>query len=123
MTPTLQGAAAWFSGGAGVGAGIYLFRWLFDWIGLRVDRREAVLADGHARIDKATQDLIGHLQARLETMNARITDLERELDDCRKRDAEKDARIARLEAQALGFGDARQHAQLIVSQERAERKQ
>jgi hypothetical protein len=114
----LNSAAAWFSGGAGIGAGYMLFRYIFEWVGVRVDKREAALEASTARHDAANQALIDNLLKRLEVMNERITGLERELDECRKRDAEKDARLAKLEAQQLGLGEARNHAQTIIAADR-----
>lgn len=113
-------SAAVFGGSAGISLAIALqfFKWLLTFATSRMDAREA-------RIDGATQKLIEQLQGQVDGLlerevasAERYSALEHRLDDCQKKHAESEARYKKLEATMQGLGDARQHAQLIVSAEK-----
>lgn len=116
--PILSNSFALFSGGFGVGSSFVILRFLFNWVGGRVDKRETALEVASSLHAEANQKLIENLTNRLDVMNARVESVEHELAACHKRDLEKERRIAQLEGLAAGLGDARQQAQLIVSSER-----
>ena len=75
----------------GAGGGFYFVKWLFSWIGGRMDRREAV-------VDAGTQQLIANLKAELDRLTARLDRVDQELIDCRNSHAEANARVCELEA-------------------------
>lgn len=114
----LDGLPAIFTGGVGLGAGLYFAMWFLNWLGARLDKKEAAVADGAARIDAATQKLIDRLQAQIDGLISRLSRVEAELDECRQRDAQKSEEIARLRGVIHGLGEARQHAATIVAQDR-----
>lgn len=130
LESALSTLPAWISVGAGGGAGFFFIKWIFDWVGARVDKREDAVEASFARLDKGTQALIEHLQREVRTLSDRVTrqdgrieTLEGELKECRVKHADAEARVKHLEAVMQGYGDARQKAQLIVSAELdAERK-
>lgn len=116
---------AWTTGGVGLGAGAIVAVKFLDWLGGRVDKREAAVAAGAARLDAATEKLIQNMTARLDkyeeriaTQDQRISELADELRECQQKHAESDAKVMRLEAIMQGYGDAREKAQLIVSAEK-----
>ena len=84
----------------------------------RIQHRESA-------VDAGTQRLIEGLERRLEQESTRYDDLDRrleafrvDLDECRKKHLEAESEVMRLKAMITGLGDARQHAQLIVSAEK-----
>lgn len=115
----------WTTGGVGLGAGAIVSIKFLDWLGGRVDKREAAVAAGAARLDAATEKLIQNMTARLDkyeeriaSQDERIAELADELRECQQKHAESDAKVMRLEAIMQGYGDAREKAQLIVSAEK-----
>lgn len=109
---------AWVGLGAGGGAGFYMLKWFIEWLGGRVDKREASLESGVARLDAATQKLIENLQRRLDDVTDRLIVVEHELAECRTQHAETRAEAMRLQATVQGLGDAKQQAANIVAAER-----
>ena len=128
------------SGGLSIGVGIYAaremgrgIRWLIEFFTGRQDKRQE-------HIDDATVRLIKGLEARIEEeRQSRITESERRdkvegelrgelsevrtaLRKCQEQHAESNAKVKELEGLLTGFGNANQHAQLIVSAEAAKRK-
>lgn len=100
--------------GAGGGAGFFFVRWLFEFLGGRMDKR----AD---RIDAGTDKLISLMQAEMKRLSERVDGLEEDLRDCKRRHAESDAEVMRLKAILQGYGEAREKAQLIVSSEKGKK--
>lgn len=111
--------------GAGGGAGFFAIKWLVEFMWGRVDKKEAAVERGFARLDEGTQKLIDRMEKQINALiegdkikEKRISDIEKELAECRKRDAESKAEVARLKALMQGYGDARDHAQVIIASER-----
>lgn len=98
MPGWLDEAARVLGGGAGLGAGLggvfFALKWVFEYVGGRMDRRAAALDDG-------TQRLMDRLEARIDELTKRVTTVERELADCQTKHAESEAKAARLEAMLL----------------------
>lgn len=106
------------SGGLSIGVGIYLARtlgrgvsWLLVFVTGRQDKRQAT-------IDEAQSELIQTLRNDVAELRERVTGTERQLRECERKHAESEAKVMKLEALLAGLGDARQHAQLIVSEEK-----
>lgn len=106
-----------FGGSAGFSLGFaFLFvRWLASFIAGRQDARTA-------HLDGATKLLIDQLQEQVKALIEHQETTERKLAECMDRDIEKERRIAHLEGIQLGMGDARQHAALIVANEKLKDK-
>lgn len=110
--------ATTFGLGLGGGAGFFFIKWLFEYLGGRMDKR----AD---RIDAGTDKLIENLQEQVEALLARekvrevrLAKVEDELAECKRRHAESDAQVMRLEAILQGRGEVRDRAAAIVAAER-----
>lgn len=121
--PTLLATGA--TGGVGIGVGFYMLTWLFNWIGGRVDKREASVEVGRAQVDAAVQTLIAHLQQQIATLtehneklSERVDAVEAELEECRAERASDREDLARLRGANMGLGGARQEAAKIVATER-----
>lgn len=115
MPDWLSNVPAWASFGVGAGGGFVAFKFFLEWIAGRMDKRSDA-------IDAGTQRLIDGLEKRLTAVTERLDLVEKELADCKRRHAESEAEVLRLKAIMQGQGDARQHAQLIVSNEAGKRK-
>ena len=118
MVPNPDTLLTWGTGGLSVGIGLYAarligqgVRWLIVYFTGRYDAREA-------HIDRATNDLIEQLERQVKGLLEYKETVDAKLHECMERDIEKERRIAQLEGMMAGFGDARQHAQLIVSAEK-----
>lgn len=107
--------AAWLGLGAGAGGGFFAIRWLLEYFAGRLDKRTI-------QIDQATERLIQSLEDRIIGLVERLAKIESDLDECKHRHAESDAKVLKLEAILSAMGDARQHAALIVASERTEKK-
>lgn len=110
------------TGGLSIGAGIVITRlagrgisWLLVFLTGRHDKREA-------QLDEATRELIEALREDVRGLRDRVAAAETALLDCQRKHAESEAKVVRLEAMLAGFGDARQHAQLIVAEEKRKDK-
>lgn len=106
----------------GGGVGYFFVRWLFEYLGGRMDKR----AD---RIDAGMDKLLAHLQSQIdsereqrEKLEKRLAKVEGDLAECKHKHAESEAEVARLKAAMQGYGDAREKAQLILASERREQK-
>lgn len=113
-----QWLAAGFSAGGGAALTVYFIKILLEWLGGRVDKREASLESGVARLDAATQKLIENMQKRLDDVTSRLGAVEHELAECRTQHAEARAEVMQLRATVQGLGDAKQQAANIVAAER-----
>lgn len=122
MAMELDAIAAWGTGGVSAGAGFFLIRFLFEWIGGRVDKREEAVAAGQKRNDLATQRLIENMQGRMDTMAERIEQVERELVHCREQHSMAQAEVMQLRAMMQGYGAAREDAARIVASDRLEQR-
>lgn len=115
----LQSLPGWLGLGAGGGASFFTLKWFVEWLGGRVDKREATLSAGVERLDTATQVLIKNMQTRMDDLTSRLSTVEHELAECRTQHAEAAAEVMSLRAMVQGLGDARQQAASIVAAERS----
>lgn len=114
---------SWAAAGTGAGAGFFMVKWFFEWLGGRVDKREAAVDRTAARVDATTQTLIHNLEDRMTSLTSRLDLVETELKDCRDQHAKCEAELAQLRGLVHGLGDAKQTAQVIVAADRlADRK-
>jgi hypothetical protein len=97
--------------GGGMALGFVAVKWATTFLFGRIDKREA-------RVDAGTQLLMEQLQRQVKELLEYKATVDAKLRECLERDIEKERRIAQLEGLTAGFGDARQHAQLIVSAEK-----
>ena len=91
MSDWLTILSAWLAAGTGAGGGFFVIKWVFEYIGGRMDRRAEAL-------DAGTQQLINNLQNRLTTVEARLDKAETELAECRAKHATSEAEVARLKS-------------------------
>lgn len=101
----------WSAGGFGAGLSFFIVRWFAVFMAGRWDKREA-------QIDEATKRLIEQLTAEVTRLAERLGVVERDLADCKKLHAIAEAERLRVEAILQGYGDAKQHAALIVAAEK-----
>jgi TolA-binding protein len=125
----LQGMGPYFAGGFSVGAGVWSMiligrgiAWAVNTFTGRFDKREAHLDAGMKELLDQLRVQIKELQGECAELRRRVSAAETELLECKKLHAEAEARATQLEAANQGLGDARAHAQLIVSAERAATK-
>jgi chromosome segregation ATPase len=120
--PSLDSALSvipsWAAAGVGGGAGFYFVKWFFEWLGGRVDKREAAAEKVSELNDATTRRLIEKLEARLDSLTTRLDHVEGELIQCRAQHATCEAELARLKGIIQGLGDAKQQAANIVAAER-----
>ena len=102
--------AAWVPAGAGLGLGLLSIRLL-----AMVIAQWNVKED---RIDKGTALLISQLQQQTKDLLEWKERVEVELMECQRRHAASEEEVARLRGLMQGYGDARDKAQLIVSEEK-----
>ncbi len=114
----LAGLPAFFTIGAGGGAGFFGIKWFIEWLGGRVDKREESIERRAAGVDRAQAALNDRLEKRVCLLEKRLDRTEDELAECSRKHAESEAEVARLRAQIMGMGDARQVAQSIVAADR-----
>lgn len=105
------------SGTAGGSFGLVFVtvRWLATFIAGRMDKRQD-------HLDEATRELIDGFRRDVADLRARVTSAETQLRECERKHSESEAKVMQLEAMLAGFGDARQHAALIVASEKKEAK-
>jgi hypothetical protein len=114
----LEAIPTWIGGGAGAGAGFFALKWIFEWAGGRVDKREAAAVANAERLDSATQVLIQNLEDRMNSLTDRLDHVETELANCRTQHAQCESELGRLRAIVQGMGESRQQAAVIVAGER-----
>jgi hypothetical protein len=78
---------ATFGGSAGVA--FWAIRWFFEWMGGRMDQRQAL-------IDNKTDLLIERLERRVDNLTDRLTVAEKDLLECKKLHLESEAELASL---------------------------
>lgn len=94
--------------GGGASFGFFVVRWLLSFIAGRVDKREA-------QIDAGTKSLIQLLQNQVNELASQVTKFRADLDECKRQHDEARREVMELRGLLQGIGDAREHAQLIVS--------
>lgn len=102
---------AWLGAGAAAGGGFGIIKWIFEYIGGRMDKR----AD---RLDADTRFVIDQLRAELARVSTRLDRVETELADCQTKHAQAEAKVMQLEARQQGYSEARDRAQTILAAER-----
>lgn len=118
ITSALEAIPTFTAVGAGTGMGFFFLKFLFEWFGGRMDKRQEMVDAGTKALIEHLQNQITSLTERQVKQDTRIDTLQNDLDACRDKHAESEARVKQLEATMLGMGDARQQAQRIVSEER-----
>lgn len=113
----LESLPAFLSMGAGGGVGFFAIKWFVEWLGGRVDKKEAAVERGFERLDAGTQRLIEHLQSQMKSVLERLDKAETALRDCQRKHAESEAEVARLKAIMQGSGEVRDHVQRILAAE------
>lgn len=98
MTEVLTLATSMGGFGAGAGLAFFAVKWLFEYLGGRMDKR----AD---RLDAASAELMAQLQAEVKALTAahketrdRLRVVETELIECTRKHAASDAEVIRLNA-------------------------
>lgn len=113
----------WIGAGAGAGVGgaatVFLIMKFLDWVGGRVDKREAAVEASFDRLDRGNDKLIARMQEQIEGLSTRLERVEKELEHCRDERARDQAELARLRGLVQGMGEAREQAAVIVASERA----
>ncbi len=104
--------------GAGAGGGFFLIKFLFEWAGGRLDKREAAAVASSERLDTATYKLIEKLEERMNALTMRLDHVEHELTECRAQHATCEAELAKLRAVVQGIGDVKQQAAVVVAADR-----
>jgi hypothetical protein len=111
----LEGVIEPTSYGIGAGIGFFAVRWLCVFMAGRWDKKEA-------QLDAATKLLIEQLQTQVGGLIGRLVQIEKDLADCKRMHSESEADRMRLNALLQGMGDARNHAQLIIADEKRKDK-
>ena len=101
--------------GGGFGGAFFALKWFAQFIANRHDKREE-------RLEQRSERLIIALERRVDDVMDRLDKTEKALDECKAQHRESEAKVARLEAILQGYGDAKQHAALIIAAEKMERK-
>lgn len=111
----LLGISGLTFGGLGVwGILAMLAAW---WIKGMADRRRAD-NEGTTAGSNATATLIKHLTAEVERLGNMVTIQSNRITELEHKLAHTEGEVIRLQAASAGFGDARQHAALIVAAEK-----
>lgn len=109
-----------YGGGTGVGiaVGLQFVKWLLTFLTGRMDRQQE-------HLDESMRGLIDGLRAEIDRMKLDAVQDRKEIAECRadlrrceRKHADSEATVARLEALMQGMGDARQHAQLIIAEDK-----
>jgi len=119
ISTALNNLPEWAALGASGGMGFFFVRWAFEWFGGRMDKRQELVDAGTKALIEHLQDQITSLIEQQGALHDRVDRLQKELDACHEKHSESEAKVKQLEATMLGMGDARQRAQLIVSEEKA----
>lgn len=136
MIPTSETLLTVGVAGGSFGAGVWAAKlvgqgiaWVVNTFIGRFDKREADLDAGVKELISQLRDQVKELKdecaglkREVEDFRSRLNTAEAELLECLKKHAESDARVLQLEAAQTGLGDAKQHAQLIVSAEKLDAK-
>jgi len=102
-------------GGMSFGFSFLVVRWFATFVAGRIDRKEA-------NVDAGTQRLIERLEKQVDALLTRVTHIDEDLAECKRRHAESEAEVMSLKAQMQGYGKAREDAALIVASERLKDK-
>jgi predicted nucleic acid-binding Zn-ribbon protein len=114
----VEGMAKVTAGGFSLGTGLYIARWLLNWLTGRADRIATVNDQQRAELDQSWKGYRLTLEARLEKSDERIDRLEKEVEDCHSSKRETEAQLARLQAYVDGEGQARQTGAAVAAYDR-----
>lgn len=118
MEAALSALPNWAALGGSAGVGFFMVKWFVEWLGGRVDKREAAADAGMEKLIKHLQDQIDRQAGEMNRLVDRVASVERDLAECREKHAEAQAEVMKLQAKIQGLGDARQQAAAIVASER-----
>ncbi len=118
MDGILTALPNWIAGGGAAGGGYFIVLKFFEWVGGRVDKREAAVEASAVRLDTAMHKLLKNLEDRMQALTERLDTVEHELTECRAQHAQCEAELHRLKGIVQGLGDAKQQAQNIIAAER-----
>lgn len=110
-----SGAAQVAAGGAGLGGGFYMVRWLINWLTGRHDLREAQIDKKDAALDERWAAYTKRMEDRVEVLEGKCTRQEVEIEDCHRSKRDLEYRVARLEGVDQGMGEVRQIGQVKAS--------
>jgi chromosome segregation ATPase len=113
---TISVAAQGAGMGFGFGGAFLVVRWIATFIAGRWDKREE-------HLDGATQRLFDRMEKQIEGLATRVQHAETSLAECERQHSESRAEVAELRATLQGYGQAREHAALIVAADRAANKE
>jgi len=118
MLPSvLSQLPAFVAMGGGAGGGFYGLKWFIQWVTGRLDKRQEALDGQQNALNAAWAQYRHDLENRLKGAEARIGDLEREVEECRTDKADWMAMAKRLEAILQGLGEGHQDVQRRASAE------
>ena len=123
LTQAVEALPTIVAGGFSIGGGFVFALKFLEFLGGRVDKREAAVSAAMSQVDEGTKTLIQHLQSQLSWFAEELGEVRQLLVECQERDHKSQARIAQLEGLMQGLGDAKQHGQLIASAAIAELKE
>jgi len=106
------------AGGFSLGTGLYIARWLLNWLTGRADRIATANDQQRAELDQSWKGYRLTLEARLEKSDERIDRLEREVEECHASKRDTEAQLARLQAYVEGEGQARQTGAAVAAYDR-----
>lgn len=118
METAIALATTTFGLGAGGGIGFFFVKWLFEYLGGRMDKRADRLDAGTDKLIGLLQDQVASLIERGARLEARLEKVEGDLAECKARHAESDAEVMRLKAIMQGRGELRERAATIVAAEK-----
>lgn len=116
--PVIEGLVYSTGGGFGFAFGFMVLKWGASFLASRQDAREAHLDAGQDKLHAGQDKLLEAVTKRLDKVTERLDTVEEELLECKRMHAESEADRLRLGALLQGMGDARQHAQLIIADEK-----
>ena len=120
--PILASAADWAGAAVGGGAGaafvFVVLRWLLEWTGGRLDKRQAMVDDGVKNLIEGLERRVDALERELAETRDELRDTRKELHDCEHRHSQSEGEILKLKAVLQGQGEIRQLAAGAVAADR-----
>lgn len=119
MNGFITALVPWATAGLGAGGGFVFIKWLFEFFAARWDKKEAIIDGGMKELVDELKEQIAGLKEDGRDLRARLKVVEDDLAECKRMHSESEAERLRLAAMLQGYGDARQHAQLMIAAEKA----